>query len=68
MPEDFIITLSPICHNELRMHFRDKRWNVGDWTSLETVEIDDTVGGIKITSDTQRDFLRIAGKVLKGLT
>jgi hypothetical protein len=40
-------------------------WNTGDWTSLETVEIGDTVGGVKIHTREQRELLRSTGAALK---
>ncbi len=35
-------------------------WNEGDWTTLDTVEIGDIVGGVKIENDHQIKILKNA--------
>lgn len=52
-----------IWHQEMKELFSSK-WNVGDWSSLETVEINDTIGGFKITEAHERVFIRATGIIL----
>ncbi len=43
------------------------KYNTGDWTTFENIEIGDTVGSVKITAYTQLEILRAAGKSIKAI-
>lgn len=53
-------------YKELEERFTDK-YNSGDWTMLDTVEIGDTVGGVKVINILQKEIIVNAGRQLKTL-
>jgi len=43
----------------------EDKYNIGDWTTLDTIEIGDTIGGIKILDEFERDYFHALDAIIR---